>query len=75
MKLKDGFMLKEVAGSYIVVPLGQVDFTAMWEALQKDTTKEQLIDKMTAEYEVDETTVAEDIDKFLAILISNGLME
>ena len=85
MKLKDGFMLKEVAGSYIVVPLGQVDFTAMitvnetgaflWEALQKDTTKEQLIDKMTAEYDVDEVTATKDIDHFLSVLTANGLME
>lgn len=85
MKLKDGFMLKEVAGNYIVIPVGQVDFTAMitvnetgaflWDALQKDTTREQLIGKMTAEYEIDRATAAEDIDRFLGILTANNLME
>ena len=31
MKIKDGFMLSRVAGSYVVVPVGavQADFTCM----------------------------------------------
>ena len=31
MKIKDGFMLSRVAGSYVVVPVGavQADFTGM----------------------------------------------
>ena len=55
MKLKEGFMLKEVAGSYIVIPVGQVDFTAMitvnetgaflWEQLMDGSGVEELCAK------------------------------
>lgn len=55
MKIKDGFMLSEVAGSYVVVPVGavQADFTGMitlnpvgaflWGKLEKETTRDELL--------------------------------
>ncbi len=85
MKLKEGFMLKEVAGSYIVVPVGQVDFTAMitvnetgaflWELLQEGAELEALCAKMTAEYDIDRETAMRDIESFIKILSDNNLME
>ncbi len=85
MKLKDGFMLKEVAGSYIVIPVGQIDFTAMitvnetgaflWELLTVGATKEELCQKMTAEYAIDEATALRDIENFVKILSDNQLLE
>lgn len=85
MKLKDGFMLKEVAGSYIVIPVGQVDFTAMitvnetgaflWELLGDDCDMAHLVARMTAEYDIDEATAKRDIEAFLKILTDNNLME
>lgn len=85
MKLKEGFMLKEVAGSYIVIPVGQVDFTAMitvnetgaflWELLQEGTEISALCAKMTAEYDIDEATAMRDIENFIKILSDNNLME
>lgn len=85
MKLKEGFMLKEVAGSYIVVPVGQVDFTAMitvnetgaflWELLQEGAELETLCAKMTAEYDIDGATAMRDIESFIKILSDNNLME
>lgn len=85
MKLKDGFMLKEVAGSYIVIPVGQIDFTAMitvnetgaflWELLTLGATKEELVQKMTAEYAIDDATALRDIESFLQILSDHQLLE
>lgn len=85
MKLKDGFMLKEVAGSYIVIPVGQIDFTAMitvnetgaflWELLTVGSTKEELCAKMTQEYAIDEATALRDIENFVKILSDNQLLE
>lgn len=85
MKLKDGFMLKEVAGSYIVIPVGQVDFTAMitvnetgaflWELLTQGATREELCEKMIAEYAVDEATALRDIDNFIKILSDHQLLD
>ena len=51
MKLKDGFLLKEIAGSWVVVPVGEqvVDFQMMitlnetgaflWEKLKNKVSK------------------------------------
>ena len=85
MKLKEGFMLKEVAGSYIVIPVGQVDFTAMitvnetgaflWEQLMDGSGVEELCANMVQEYAIDEPTARRDIEAFLKILSDNGLLE
>ncbi len=85
MKLKDGFMLKEVAGSYIVIPVGEVDFTAMitvnetgaflWELLCKDVEVDELVARMTEEYDIDRETALRDIEGFLQILADNGILE
>ncbi len=85
MKLKEGFMLKEVAGSYIVIPVGQVDFTAMitvnetgaflWEQLMDGSSVEELCTNMVREYAIDEQTARRDIEAFLQILSKNGLLE
>ena len=85
MKLKEGFMLKEVAGSNIVIPVGQIDFTAMitvnetgaflWERLMNHTTIEELCADMVREYDIDESTAKRDIEAFIKILSDNNLLE
>lgn len=86
MKISDGYILRTVAGKNIVVSVGsETAFSGMltlndtgvffWNLLQKDTTKEEMISAVTAEYDVDEKTVAEDIDEFLAKLTEKGILE
>ena len=80
MKIKDGFILREVADSYIVVAVGEAVKTFngivnlnetgafLWKALETGATKEELLEKLTAEYDVDEDTAKKDIDAFVAKL-------
>ena len=80
MKIKDGFILREVADSYIVVAVGEAVKTFngivnlnetgafLWKALETGATKEDLLAKLTAEYDVDEDTAKKDIDAFVAKL-------
>ena len=87
MKIKDGFMLSRVAGSYVVVPVGavQADFTGMitlnpvgaflWSKLEKETTREELLKNVLAQYSIDEETASRDIDRYLEKLRKNGLLE
>lgn len=86
MKIRDGYMLSEVAGTPVVVPLGaQTTFHNMiklnatgkflWERLSADTTREALIAAMVKEYEIDEAIAARDLDAFLASLESFGALE
>ena len=87
MKITEGFLLRKVANQSIVMPMGKKAFdfnraitlneTAafLWTILEKeDVTKEQLKQKLRAEYDVDETTAENDIDKFLNKLRENGLI-
>ena len=87
MKIKNGFVLKAIAGSYMVVPLGSqvVDFGSiikitetgafLWEKLTQDVTKDELLSAMLSEYDVEETVASRDIDKFLLKLKDADLLD
>lgn len=87
MKVKEGFLLKSVADSFVIVPTGAniVDFSAMitvnetgaflWENLKNDVTVEELVKALTAEYEVDEKTANEDVAEFVAVLKDKKVIE
>lgn len=87
MKIKDGFILRQVAGSYIVISVGSdtVDFDGMitvnetgaflWEKLAKGTTEAELVGAMLDEYDVDEVTAETDIAEFLKLLRDGKLLE
>lgn len=80
MKIKDGFMLKEVAGTYLVVPLGSevVDFSKMittnetgaflWNLIQEDQTVTTLIEKLREKYDVSENVAFADVLDFIKVL-------
>ena len=86
MKIKDGFVLRKVAGSYIAVATGEesISFNAMittnetgaflWELLKNDTTEEELLKALLAEYDVDEETAKADISEFLGKLREGKLV-
>lgn len=87
MKIKDGFILRTVADSCIVVPVGErsIDFSGvitlndvgafLWKALEQPCDKAALLEKLTAEYDVDADTAAKDIDAFLAKLREASLLD
>lgn len=86
MKLKEGFMLRQVAGEWIVVPLGErvVEFNGimtlsesgalLWRSLEKDISKEELVKVILREYEVDEEIVRNDIQEFITKLEETKLI-
>lgn len=86
MKIKEGFMLREVASQTMVVAIGEASKTFngiirlnstgkfLWEKLQSETTVEQLIDAMTAEYDIDKQTANEDILDFINTLKGADLL-
>lgn len=87
MKIKQGFVLRKVAGQYVALAAGAelVDFNAMvstnetgaflWELLKSGAEMEELIEKMTAEYDVDEDTASADISEFTEKLNEAGILE
>ena len=69
MKLKDGFVLREVAGEHVVIPTGDsLDLNLMitlnetgctlWKRLEEEAEPADLTAALLAEYEVDEATAA-----------------
>ena len=88
MKIKDGFSLKYVAGSYMIVPLGDnfVDFTSvittnetgafLWNHLRNGITKEDLCNAVMSEFEdVARDVVERDVERFVEALGKNNMLE
>ncbi len=77
MKLKDGFVLRQVGGHSIVVPVGAqvVDFDCMitlnetgaflWQQLQYECTAERLTEVMMEEYDVSPEIAKADVAAFV----------
>ena len=86
MKLKDGFVLRQVAGEYVAIPSGsEVDLDKMitlnetgaflWEQLNTETTPEALTEALLGEYEVDRDTAVKCVGGFIAKLEDYGLLD
>lgn len=86
MRIDKNFVLREIAGEYIIIPTGRtaLEFNGLitvndigmelWEMLQEDVTFEELLKGILDEYDVDESTAREDIQEFLDKLISGGIL-
>lgn len=80
MKIDKEFILREIAGDYVIIPTGTttLEFNGLitvnelgafiWERLQEETTEEKLIEAIVEEYEVEEETAEADLKEFLDIL-------
>ena len=84
MKIKDGYLLREVAGSHVVVSLGKLDFDGMirlnetgvilWKALESGASEEDLVDLLLQEYHVTREIAAKDVAAFVEKLRSASLL-
>lgn len=87
MRLKSGFMLREIAGQWVVVPLGErvVEFNGImtlsesgsliWKLMEKGVLTEDIVAALLAEYDVEESQVRIDVEDFLDSLKANDLIE
>lgn len=86
MKIKDGFLLRKVAGETVVLPVGgELDLnmmitlndtgTFLWERLRSETDENTLAAALLAEYDVDEATAKKSVAAFVKKLNENGFLE
>lgn len=87
MKIKDGFILREVAGSYLVVAVGNAvkEFGGivnlnetgafLWRLLEKSSTEPEMVDALLNEYEVDRETAEKDVRAFVEKLTEAKLVK
>lgn len=86
MQVKDGFLLRQVAEDYAIVPIGEevLEFSGiltcnetgafLWKQLESDRTPEQLVDALLAEYEVSRTQAVVDVERFIEMLRASALL-
>lgn len=87
MKVSDKFVIREIAGEFIIVPTGEealkfqglitVNETGvfLWRALQKEgQTKESLCRALCEEYDTDDETATKDILEFLETLQEKNIL-
>ena len=85
MKIKDGYLLKEVGGNFVVVPVGNVNFNGMlslnetamliWKKLENGCEEADLVNAFLEEYDVTEERAKEDISIFVNKLKKAGILD
>ncbi len=80
-------MLREVAGYYVVVPVGEgaLDFNGvinlnesgafLWKTMEKDVTEADMVSALLGEYEVDEERAKADVAAFIAKMKGANLID
>ena len=86
MKFKQEFVLREVAGENIVIPLSGLgqQFNGLitlnetgafiWKQIQAEKEKDQIVDALLEEYEVSREQAARNVDELCAQLETLGIL-
>ena len=87
MKIKEGFVTREIADTIVAVPTGDLvnEFQGMiklthsskfvWDLLQEDVTIEEIADKLSQKYNLDINKAKSDIEKFVNNLKASNLID
>lgn len=87
MKVKEGFVLREIVGETVVLATGAaaINFNGMitlndagkllWQKLEKDCNEDELVAALLETYDVSEEIARRDTINFLAIMRENELLE
>ena len=87
MKIKDGFLLRQVGGNNVVVPVGaqSVDFRCLitlnevgaflWQKLAVDGTVDSLVEALLGEYDVTADIATADVERFVTSLREKNLLD
>ncbi|MBE7023659.1 MAG: PqqD family protein [Ruminococcaceae bacterium] len=87
MKIKKDFMLRNVAGYYVVVPVGDgaLNFNGvinlnesgafLWKTMENDVTEADMVAALLGEYDVDEDRAKADVAAFVKKVSEANLVE
>ena len=87
MKIKEGYILRTIADTHIVVPVAErvIDFKGMitlndvsamlWDFMQVDRGYDDILEHILSTYEIDRETAANDLDELLDQMESGGVLE
>ena len=86
MKLNGTFTLREIAGEILVIPVGKTALNlngmiilnpvskVIWECLEKEATREELLTAVCDAFEVETADAEQDLDEFLEELRKQDLL-
>ncbi|MBQ8141121.1 MAG: PqqD family protein [Clostridia bacterium] len=87
MKIKNGFVVREIAGQSIVIALGEAtkEFNGMiklnetgrliWDMLSEGKSSDEIVKRITDEYEIDADTAGKDVEVFINTLKGANILE
>lgn len=87
MKINENFLLREVAGNAVVLPVGEAAdrFSGMiklnetgvsiWRILEEGADEETVVTSICEEYDIDEATARADVRRFITTLQKAGILE
>ena len=86
MKIKDGFVVRDIMGQCVVVATGEASesFSGMiklndtgkdiWEGVAAGKSEEEIIDQIVEDYDVDKERVKDSVSKFIADMKDKGFI-
>ena len=87
MKIKEGFVLREVAGQSVVIGVGQMSEqfhgmirlngtgTEIWKGLTRGDAPEAIAEQLTKTYDVDAERALADVNAFVADARKHGFLD
>ena len=87
MKIRDGYMLRQVIDTYVIMGIGSGNYAPnqimslnetgvfLWKLMENQVSKQELIDALCKEYEVTPDVASADVEAFLTQLSTKGLIE
>ncbi|MCQ2492824.1 MAG: PqqD family protein [Lachnospiraceae bacterium] len=86
MKINGEFVVREIAGEYLLIPVGEVALDVhgmisvtesgrlLWDELKSGCTFAQLVETILGEYDVNQETAETDVREFLEKLRKIGIL-
>lgn len=87
MKRKGDFVLREIAGDNILIPVGETALRlngmitldevgkVIWSALEQENSRDAILRQILDRFDVTEDTAGKDLDEFLSQMEQAGLLE
>lgn len=87
MKIKKDYVLREVAGTHVVLPFGRANLSlngmltlnetavVLWRMLENDTSCDQMVAALTKEYMVSTEDAGKDVEEFISTLKQINCLE
>lgn len=87
MKIKDGFVMRDVAGQTVIIATGKASETFrgmiklnktgkdIWQLMENGLSVEEIIGNMHIKYEMDISKIKIDVERMISVMIEYGILE